>query len=687
MPEDKEIPENSNPHGNEDADKQGGDTPSGMFRRRRDMLGKGGEDNSGQPSSPAAQNDAADKQEPSATPAAPQASAHQDTALPTDAGGEKQSAQTMPRRNVAPAQGEKPAPAAKAGASKAVAEEVPPARRALRFILIAGILFVCWLGLVMNLKKMRDQKIAAEGTEALTFPASPEEKDFSAGNKVATDYEQNLLGGDIDGCASKAGTLRSEYKGNSKVMRVTFMAEAAKAVVIAGKSLDDIPVPDPRLAPAKPLQESIDILAKRITLLRNLDALREDWSGKLEDIGEVANVYEKYSKEITEAPKLLDDWTAALASVKRAAQQIKNEPPAFDECSTLLRSAWSFLPMEVFSKTARNSEFIGRADYLLKRGVVDRAVKSMKSADLAGTAVKVENGAAAPVIAEIQSVLEKNYAEIEKKVGEWDKINTAMTDAKVIYDQGKPAEALAILDKAEAAVNPNAPLTRSIAAKLKTIKKHYEIIRTGWESGLKAKAEKGLGDQLTEWGAFQKLLKPEDVYYQTAFINELREIKVKIRDLISEHYQNLDKIAKDYRRISLNMRKPESARGPFAEQAKILSAMAIEAQAIKDTADLVPGWNLGDETSQQVDYAATVLADHNDQARRLNNLYQLYRGRGKPHLARECLVRIQLLGKASSNPWFTEADNILSGRQKESSVPTGPTAESEEDAGLNEADQ
>ena len=110
------------------------------------------------------------------------------------------------------------------------------------------------------------------------------------------------------------------------------------------------------------------------------------------------------------------------------------------------------------------------------------------------------------------------------------------------------------------------------------------------------------------------------------------------------------------------MRKPQNPRAPFAAAAKQLAAMAIPAQKVSDTAALVPNWRLGTQTESKVDYARNILADLNDQARKLNNLYKLYKRLGKLDVARECLERVRLLGNSSSNPWYSEAVKILEGK-------------------------
>jgi hypothetical protein len=123
----------------------------------------------------------------------------------------------------------------------------------------------------------------------------------------------------------------------------------------------------------------------------------------------------------------------------------------------------------------------------------------------------------------------------------------------------------------------------------------------------------------------------------------------------------LRKAGEGYQSITLQMRKPQNPRQPFAEQARRLRAMALEAERIRNLAALVPNWDLGETTSAQVEEARSILGEHNDQARRLHNLYKLYHRLGKVELARESLQRVRLLGDVSSNPWYAEAVKTLEG--------------------------
>ncbi|MFW5857566.1 MAG: hypothetical protein ACOCX4_06795, partial [Planctomycetota bacterium] len=168
-------------------------------------------------------------------------------------------------------------------------------------------------------------------------------------------------------------------------------------------------------------------------------------------------------------------------------------------------------------------------------------------------------------------------------------------------------------------------------------------------------------EQLAAWAAFQRVLQEGDTHYQAALRDELRAIKSEIIRRIATGHAALTRAGEGYTPITLEMRKPQNPRAPFAAQARRLQAMAVEAEKVRDAAQLVPNWDLGHEATAQVDEAESILQEHNDQARRLYNLYKLYHRLGKVDLARECLERVRLLGDVSSNPWYAEVTKALEG--------------------------
>lgn len=629
-------------------------TSRSRFRRRRDRL----------VSNPPQEKPAASSSPRPPSPAPVPAPGDTDGAAPAAPTGAASAPATAARAVASAAPS--PARPAASPAKPEADEEITPARRAVRFVLMAGVFLVAWLGLVVNLKKMQDQRDAQTAAGLVSLPKPAKKLETAQGDAAAQALLEELAQGGIEAAVQRAEALRDTYPGNYAVLRATFLAESAQAVLAAGRELSALPRPRPQEDASVPLQQHIGELANRIQYLRILDRYQEDWNEALTGIAPVAQVYSEFSDEMRTAAQSMENWTAAHAALRKAAALIESDPPAFQECASHLRSAWSFLPLPRYTQLARNSSLLGQADYLLGKGLIQRAVKNLHAVDKKD----LELAGPATLLHSIQTVLLMRYASLEAKVGEWDNISTALAQAERLYELGKLAEATASLTAALDSSSPDAPLTQGLRRKVRDRLNHFEAVRKALDAAMQAKQDSGLADQLRAWGAFQKTLAADDAYYQNVLVTELRAIKAEIRSRIASHYQRLDQLARGYRAITLEMRKPENPRSDFAEQAKVLSAMTREAEIIKETADLVPDWNLGDDTSRQVEYATSVMADSNDQARRLYNLYSLYQKHGKLQFARECLVRIGLLGDLSSNPWYTEAEQILTGRKRDAESTT-----------------
>jgi tetratricopeptide (TPR) repeat protein len=476
--------------------------------------------------------------------------------------------------------------------------------------------------------------------------------------------------GNLEPVLERAPALRREHEGHHGVQLALYKAETARAILNVAERLAQMERPEPE-NPDVPLPVNIARLEARMEYLNLLQGHYRDWREAILRIPAVRRVYEDYQEEIRQAPQQLVDWQAGYRFLQQAAAELQKPEPDFDLAMQFLRSAWGYLPLREILQTAQDAQNIAQARYMLDHRVVARAVEHLKAVDAealkppAAAEEGADDDGAAPetttTLQTINSRLYEFWSQAKSKVGSWDELNTALAQARTDFREGRVDEALKTIKTALPKADPDNALTRDLAARLRRLQAHYREVQAAWRKALTVKAEKGLEEQLAAWAGFQGVLNRDDEYFQQALRQELLAIKETITGRIAERYRALRKAGEGYQSITLQMRKPQNPRQPFAEQARRLRAMALEAERIRNLAALVPNWDLGETTSAQVEEARSILGEHNDQARRLHNLYKLYHRLGKVELARESLQRVRLLGDVSSNPWYAEAVKTLEG--------------------------
>jgi hypothetical protein len=536
-------------------------------------------------------------------------------------------------------------------------DEVSAGRRIIRAVLILAILGAG--GYVLVGLEPGDGSIARRMGSGITAPPEPAEMKTDEADALAEDLAGQIDAGNLDPVLDRAAELRVAHPNHFGVQRVVLLAESARAVLNAADRLASLAQAEPQ-NPAVPISVNIKRLRERMAHLDVLQAQHRDWRDRLLRISRVRDVYAQYHQEIASAPQQLADWQAGRRYLHQALEEISRTPPAFETGMSLLQSAWGYLPLEEILGSIENIRHVSQAHELLDHSVVKRAVEEIKQVNPDAIAMpSPSSDVDLTLLQRINREVLALWSEAREEVGAWDELNRALETAQRQYGDGRVAAALSTIDQALPKADPDNALTRDLVGRLSELKQHYRRVHAAWTEAVQTKQRAGLAEQLKAWSAFQKVLRPSDQHFRQAFRDELMAIKETITERIDTHYEAMRRASAGYTSITLQMRKPQNPREPFAEQAGKLAAMAEEAEKVRDTAELVPNWDLGEETTARVDEARAVLGEHNDQARRLNNLYKLYHRLGKVHLARECLQRVRLLGDGSSNPWYAEALKIL----------------------------
>lgn len=537
-------------------------------------------------------------------------------------------------------------------------DEVSPGQRVVRIILILAIAAVGWKGVLAPLA--RKQSRNSTKAQLRKLPKPRKKMDQTKGNQVAEKLEEEIAAGNQDAVIARTAALRKTYVNNASVQQALLKAETIKAILTIAAALDELPTPSPQ-DPATPIADNIRKLEKRENLLLTLQGHLTDWGDVLVANGRTGPVYTRYAPEIAAVRQDLDNWRAGLKHLRAAKALLKKKTPGFEAAAARLGLAQGFLPLASLSELQTNSRLLGQVDYFLRYQVVDRAVRIAKQVDPKVLSVSVKGNPTN--IQAIQQALHAAYGQFGERLADWDMLTAAYNKGRKQHSEGAAKDAIATFSQALGKADAKNGLTQELRQKISSRLEHYQTIEAAWEKALAAKKEKNIKTQLKAWSRYHKTLNKEDGFYRAKFLAELRLIKNSIQEQIAGKYGKMIEAGRTYKPITLSMRRPESPRDPFARQARTLQGMVAEAEKVTALADVVANWNLGDVTDQQVLEARNIIGEHNDQAKILYNLYQSYKKGGKIPLARECLIRVVLLGNAKSNPWYTEAYKLVYGKK------------------------
>lgn len=556
------------------------------------------------------------------------------------------------------------------GSSKAPAKPEKPAKpaspapsgdpkRGLRIVILLMLVGIAgfWMFMMLGSEVAQNAGGGVGGTIG-QGPADKAAADTKQADTRAAELSLLIKAGDHQAALEKAELSGDEVE-SVLLRRQIYLARAVAGVLANAAELKKLPSPEPANASLQ-VQVNVQRQEARIPYLARLATYRRDWGRTLTDLPEMKPVYETYAEEISTATGNVSTWGAAAEFLDRARAEALKPQPNFETMATLLRAADSRLPLEPLGPIAEDVRRIGEIESSIDRRELDAAVNALGAMTIGQRPAPKNPPETA--LGEIQLVLRKRHADAKTRIGAWGELQALDTQTLALHSEGRTSEALAAMQKMLDSIDRTNPLTREVIVALEKRQAHYQQVIDAYQAAMKTKAEKGLDAQLREWAAFQDVIdRQADKHYFNASIDELKLIKEIIQKRIAAAYDELIRIGAPYKPITARMRRPESPRGAYAEQAAILQAMAKKAVEIIETNDLVSSWRLGDTTEDQVNYARSVLSDHADQSQRLWNLSALYRERGRLREARECAQRVLLLGDVGNNPWHDEAQKWIDG--------------------------
>lgn len=670
----------------------------GMPRRRRRAIG-GGDDSSGTPSpedagasgiKPDTSKDAPETKKDPQTPSPagdtpadkkPSSPEPENTALPTPDEAKsgsfprrRRDAVPAPMETGAPspsplAQQKKQSAAPAAGPQDQSAEKADSkspedeSKRKLRLVILVLLLVIGAAWMMMLLGTAAQQAGGGVSTGSITHgPAPAPEVDTSAGDAKAGELALLLKGGDHKAAMEKAKALRDKHVESVALQTQAHLAEAVGAVLANAATLDELPLPEPANE-SLPVMTNVERQEARIPYLSNLANYRRDWGDELLSLPEASPVFEKYNAEIAAAIDNVRAWRSAAGQLARAREAAESSPPNLTLASTLMRAAATQVPVKALVPVAEDAANVASAEKNIEARRLDDAVEDLGEVSMDASASVADEPKTA--LDAVRKVVKERLAAAKKRVGAWGELQDLMTSSRKLHEDGKTAEALKQMEAMLASVDRTNPLTRELIDDLEKRQKHYTEVLDAFTQAMQVKANEGLKEQLQAWGSFQGVIdRRKDRHYFTASIEELKIIKETIQKRIAAKYDELIEVGAPFKKINARMRRPESPRKVFADQAVILKAMAEKAEEIIEINNLVASWRLGDTTEDQVSYAKNTLADHADQSQTLWNLAMLYRDRGRLPEARECAQRVLILGDVGKNPWYDEARKWIEGGAK-----------------------
>lgn len=532
-------------------------------------------------------------------------------------------------------------------------------KRALRLVILFMLVGIAafWMVMLLGPKSGQSGGGVAGGTisqgpvdrETLNTKEADSRADELSILLKAGDHKAALEKATITGMETESVTLREQV----------YLAKAVAGLLANAAKLEELPSPEPT-NPTLSVQVNVARQEARLPCLARLANYRRDWGRMLTALPEAKPVFAKYDAEIASARGNVRTWGAAASLLDRARTEALKDQPDFQRLATLMRSAASRVPLEPLLPTAEDAARIGTVESSIARRQLDDAVQALNEITI--DRVPAPTDPPETALATIQGVLRQRHADAKKRIGAWGDLQALSTKSIDLHETGRTQEAITAITAMLDAVDRSNPLTRDLINELETRQTHYRQVLDAFANAMKTKAEKGIAEQLQVWAAFQGVIdRKKDNHYFRASIEELKLIKDIIQKRIATSYDELIQIAAPFKRITARMRRPESDRAAFAEQAKILRAMAEKAIEIIKTNDLVSSWRLGDTTEDQVNYARNVMSDHADQSQRLWDLSALYRERGRLPEARECAQRVLILGDVGKNPWYDEAKKWIEG--------------------------
>lgn len=535
-------------------------------------------------------------------------------------------------------------------------EEVTGARRAVRIILILLVFGALWGVLIMYLQQASHEQDDSVGVDIPDGPALQPPVNTSAGDKLTTKLMASISAGDITDITTKATEYRTQFPNHPDVLRAVYLAETMTAVLALEKQLSEMPLPD-ILDEKMPMSEGIQQLSARMSLLATLDAYRQDWGRMLTGVKCITAVYDKYGREIRNAPALLTSWRQAATLLTRAEEALQETPLPTEKIEEFLRVAHSLVPQKGLIQCADIMQRLDTVEALLNHDEVDDAVTILAEVSVTTTTP------ATTMLQKINNTLPPRHATLQARVGHWAEFKKALRQAETLHEKGKTSDALEVIAKVTPLFDPNHHLTAGLVQELKLLETRYQGIQTAWTDAQKTENSNDLEAQLKAWARLWSILDSKDVYYVAAARTALKGIKTTIQNRIATEGTLLTTISDAYKGITAQMRRPESPRKPLAAQADILCKEVVLAQDIITLRNLVPNWDLGDQCSQIVQNANDVLGEHSEQGHKLWTLASFYYKQGELAAAHECAQRVLLLGNYPSNPNYSDAKKMLESKK------------------------